>query len=181
MDNVFKCLIICGKECCTFNNIEDAPLVFPWEKRLLERLAAKKGVGSLEFRPYAGYVSGGKAYVLLYKWVIRGKCPFLDGYKCLIHEEKPLACKMYPLIIGWGDNTLRVSGSCPWVRENIEFIRTNDPRRVFPEELPHALKAFAILTSMDAAAKNKGWMKRVGGELADYEELIDIDEAIEIK
>ncbi len=147
----------------------------------MERFAGERGVGSLEFKPYAGYVSGSKAYVLLYKWIIKGKCPFLNGHKCLIHEDKPIACKMYPLIIGWGDNTLRVSSSCPWVRENIEFIRTHDPHMVFPEELPYALKAFAILSSTDTIAKKKAWKKKVGCEVADYEVLIDIDEAIEIK
>jgi len=181
MDTRFHCLIICGRECCTFSNIEDSPLVFPWEKRLLERLARDKGIEGLEFRPYAGYTDGDKAYVLLYKWIIKGVCPFLSGYKCSIHRDKPLACKMYPLIIGWGDNTLRVSGSCPWVNDNIDLIRKGDPRKTFPDEIPYALKAFAILSSADNIARSRGWRKKIGGELLESDEIIDIDEVVEIK
>ncbi len=32
---------------------------------------------------------------------INGKCIFLKGRTCLIHEVKPLQCRAYPLIWGW--------------------------------------------------------------------------------
>jgi Fe-S-cluster containining protein len=141
----FTCLF-CGETCCSFEREEDMPLVFPWEKRSLEEKASKTGL-KLEFKPAVVFeIDRDTAAVALYRWIIRGRCPFLDDKGlCRIHEEKPLSCKMFPLLVGWDDKTLRVSGACPWVRDNIEKIKRLDPSKVFPEEFKAAVKALAVL------------------------------------
>lgn len=150
------------------------PLVFPWEKRLLEEKAGERGF-KLEFKPYIVYmVNDYIGVVALYRWIINGRCPFLDGRGlCSIHRDKPLTCKMYPLIIGWGDNTLRVSGECPWIRDNLEYVKRGDPSKIFPEEIKYAVQTLTTLKQMDEIAKREGWVKRIyRGENI---RLIDID------
>lgn len=170
---------MCGKECCTFNNIYDAPLVFPWEKRSLENIASQKGI-KLDFKPWILYETDeNKHVVVLYKWIIKGVCPFLtDENKCSIHEEKPLSCKMFPLLIGWGDNTLRVSMACPWVTKNKNVIRRDEPNKIFPEEFKAAIKVFLTLKEVENIAKNKRWKRTVNPVLGSNEGVMDIDEIL---
>ena len=175
---VFKC-ILCGEYCCTFREEVEMPLVFPWEKRRLSRLRK-----DLVFKPYMVYRVKRKRYaVLLYRWIINGKCPFLssDG-KCMIHEDKPLSCKIFPLVIGLDDNTLRVSMACKVISENPDNYR-GDPSTVFPLEYPYALKTFMILKLVDRIASINNWKREivegdVKGELIDIDELVDIEELL---
>ncbi len=171
----FKCLL-CGETCCTFRSFEDTPLVFPWEKRILEEKASEKRL-KLVFKPYVVYMtSSDTGVVVLYKWIINGKCPFLDEKGlCSIHRDKPLACKMYPLIIGWDDNTLRVSSECPWIRDNLEYIMRNDPSKIFPEEFKHAVQVLAILKQVEEYARRRNWERRINPDSMGIH-LIDIDE-----
>ncbi len=151
------------------------PLVFPWERRLLIEKAGEREV-KLEFKPYIAYrVRDGLYAVAMYKWIINGKCPFLnDENLCSIHDVKPLACKMYPLIIGWDDKTLRVSGACPWIRDHLEELRGIDPSKVFPEEFRAVVEALAVLDRIEKLAAENGWERLVGGGFEEGE-LIDID------
>ncbi len=171
---VFQCLF-CGRDCCSFKREEDMPLVFPWEKRLLEKKAGERGL-SLVFKPYITYrISEGYYAVLMYRWIINGTCPFLDEKGlCSIHKEKPLACRMYPLLLGWDDGTLRVSGACPWIRDNLDKIRGADPSRVFPEEFKAVVEAAAILDNASKLAGRNGWERVVGGDYSGAR-LVDID------
>lgn len=165
----FECML-CGEKCCTFTSVEDMPLVFPWEKRRLEKYRK-----DLVFKPYVVYVINDHTYaVVLYKWIINGVCPFLrsDG-RCSIHNEKPLSCKMYPLLVGWDDKTLRVSGACPWITENLEYIKKSNPAQVFPEEFKAAVEVLSILESIEATGRKLGWKRKIyEGENVS---LIDID------
>lgn len=171
----FKCLI-CGKECCTFSDIGDAPLVFPWEKRSLENMASRRGI-KLGFKPWILYkIDENKYVVALYKWIIKDVCPFLtSGNKCGIHEEKPLICKMFPLLIGWDDNTLRVSTACSWIAKNIHVIRRGKPNRIFPKEFRVAVEVFTILKEIENIATSKRWKRIVNPVLCGNEDIMDID------
>lgn len=162
--------MLCGEKCCLFTSIEDMPLVFPWEKRRLE-----KHRRDLVFKPYVVYVVNDHTYaVVLYKWIINGVCPFLRGEgKCSIHDEKPLSCRMYPLLVGWDDKTLRVSGACPWIAENLDYIKRSDPSNVFPGEFRAAVEVLSILESIESKSKKLCWKRKIyEGENVS---LIDID------
>ncbi len=175
----FKCLMR-GDICCFFRNYEEMPVVFPWEKKRLEKF---KGLinRDLVFKPYIIYSSGNQHIVVLYKWIINGLCPFLKNNKCSIHEYKPLACKMYPLLVGWDDNTLRVSLECPWIKNNIDKVKRLDPAKVFEKEYSVAVKVFLILKIIEEYARRNNWVKRVIGKeevLDNYIEITDVLENI---
>ncbi|WP_202943252.1 YkgJ family cysteine cluster protein [Ignicoccus hospitalis] len=111
------------KRCCVFEREDEMPVVFEDEKEELERMGQREFV---ELLPG------------LYRWVIKGRCPFNDPEtgRCKIHEKKPLSCKMYPLNVRVKDGKvfIEVSRACSWVKHNWEEVVNNPPERVFPEE-----------------------------------------------
>ncbi len=181
MNKVFRCRL-CGETCCYFKDIYESPIVFPWEmKKLLEKR------NDLLFKPYIVYrVRGNNYTVLLYRWIIKGKCPFLgDNGLCIINEDKPNACKMFPLIIGIDDNTLRVSNACPYVEELIKEYEAINPAIVFPNEYPVALETYMLIKLVDEIASINDWEKiiikneeMIGSDwnYIELEELIELDE-----
>ncbi|MCU7788061.1 YkgJ family cysteine cluster protein [Pyrobaculum sp. 3827-6] len=108
---MFSCPIGCPSDCCKFETIEEAPVVLEDEIPILTKEAEKIGV-KLTFREY-GFYNG----VKLYKWVIEGWCPFYKG-RCTIHEKKPLACRMYPLVLNLKTGEIYLSDKCLWVKIN---------------------------------------------------------------
>ncbi|MGC8994307.1 MAG: YkgJ family cysteine cluster protein [Pyrobaculum sp.] len=108
---MFSCPIGCPSDCCKFESIEEAPVVLEDEIPILTKEAEKIGV-KLTFREY-GFYNG----VKLYKWVIEGWCPFYKG-RCTIHEKKPLACRMYPLVLNLKTGEIYLSDKCLWVKIN---------------------------------------------------------------
>jgi hypothetical protein len=116
----FKCVQDCSK-CCIereyyptkkFGKI--GVLILPEEKNAIELLAQKLGI-NVKIMPRIGISyekSDGPTQILAYQ--LMGKdldgntCPFLDtesnersphgGYKCGIYENRPLACRAYPVI-----------------------------------------------------------------------------------
>jgi Fe-S-cluster containining protein len=108
---VFSCPIGCPADCCKFECFEDMPVVLEEEIRTLTREAEKLGV-RLKFVPYGEYNG-----VKLYKWIIEGRCPFYKG-RCTIHEKKPLACRMYPLVLNLKTGEIYLSEKCLWVKQN---------------------------------------------------------------
>ncbi len=152
------------------------PLVLPWERRRLLKYR-----DDLVFKPYLTYRVNPKLYaVLLYRWIIKGKCPFLrENRICGIHREKPLSCKIFPLLIGLDDNTLRVSMACKVISRNPEEYQ-GDPFKVFPNEYPYALKTFMILKIIDEIAQTNNWRREIIVNPIEGT-YIDIDELIEVK
>lgn len=59
-----------------------------------------------------------------YAWVITGYCPFYDAANraCRIHHEKPLACKMFPLLVNPSTLELSVSSACEWIKKNLSEL-----------------------------------------------------------
>ncbi len=121
------------KNCCVFKKEEEMPIVFIEEKERLERLGVK------EFK----LIKVGR--LRLYRWIIKGRCPFNDPETglCKIHAVKPLACKMFPLLLNPVTGEVSISQACSWVRAHLEEIKDKDPREVFPKEWEAVLKAFA--------------------------------------
>ncbi len=179
MEFVFKCLRC--SDCCVFVNPEDYPRVFPWEKRFLEKKAGDLGL-RLSFKPDLVYYDPfrEKYVVLLYRWVIGGRCPFNRGSRCIIHGEHPYACRMYPLIISYGDRTLRLGLQCNWVKRYFDRIREGiSPDKVFPNEFSYAVKAFTYISLMIEEAKRYGWRQVNVDEVGDDAELVDYDVYVE--
>ncbi len=180
----FQCLFC--RECCYFSEEYEMPTVFPWEKRLLEEMGQRMGV-VLEFKPLQAYMdSEGHCIVTLYRWVIRGYCPFLDvsTARCRIHGSKPLACRMYPLILEMPSGKLMVSFKCKWVADRgkrfFETLSSNPELipKVFPDEFKAAVEAYAEITSIARFVESKGMKPLKLEELDKCKEVYDVDEYI---
>nr|WP_245521910.1 YkgJ family cysteine cluster protein [Staphylothermus hellenicus] len=174
--------MLCGDICCNFQHINDCPLVFPWERRILLEIGERQGK-KLVFKPYMGYKINNNRYtVVFYRWIINGKCPFLsEKGLCIIHDKKPYSCKMFPLIIGIDDNTLRVSGACPWITRHIEKIRNSDPSKIFRNEYKIAVKVFMIIKIIEEITRSNRWKRIIfTDKLLGQKDiiLIDIDNII---
>jgi hypothetical protein len=80
----------------------------------LEEEASRRGL-SLSFKEL-GEFNG----VKIYRWIIKGWCPFFDrsSRRCVIHDRKPLACKMFPLVLDLNTGNIYLSENCIWVRQN---------------------------------------------------------------
>jgi len=124
----FTCLRC--SDCCYFSDLREMPILLPHEVYYYKILAEHMGV-KLEFNKLE---SG------LYRWVIKGYCPFYDHStrSCRIHCEKPLACRMFPLLLDISENKLMVSSMCNWVKKCSESIKSTigleDVVRLFPCE-----------------------------------------------
>lgn len=90
------------------------PTVFHEEAMRLVQEASKRGF-EVRFKEL-GEINGAK----IYRWIINGWCPFFDkkSRKCTIHEKKPLACKMFPLILDVKNGNIYLSENCIWVKQN---------------------------------------------------------------
>jgi len=116
----FTCIESCS-ECCisreyypTLKFGKVGVLVLPEEKNSIEKLAERHGI-SITILPRIG-ISETKsekptivlAYQLMGKDLDGNTCPFLEmdsaersphgGYKCKIYQDRPLACRAYPII-----------------------------------------------------------------------------------
>jgi hypothetical protein len=120
--------------CCFFSRVEESPVVFEHEVNRLRSIANKLGI-TLKFEA----VQPG-----LYRWILKGFCPFYNllARRCMIHEEKPLACKMYPLLLNLKTGEINVSGLCDWVHIHFEELKNIDPVSVFPVEFQLAVELF---------------------------------------
>lgn len=144
------------EDCCIFKEEEEAPLVFYWEKERLEELALKRG-SSLSFKEYLAVIeSNGDRFTYIYKWIIDGKCVFLEGNRCTIHEEKPISCKMFPIIIEVPGNRMYLSLRCNWVRENAEQIDPSNFPQIF-DEFKIAVKVMGMITEFLKIASENAW------------------------
>ncbi len=132
----FECLRCL--QCCFFASDEEAPVILPEERNRLEKLASKANV-KLKFTKVDGKE--------LYRWVIKGYCPFYDigRRKCKIYGERPLACKMFPLLINPENGEVSMSRACDWVTANFNEILKDTPQHVFPSELDAAITVFKAL------------------------------------
>jgi len=114
----FSCIEDCSK-CCIEREYYPSKkfgkigvLVLPDEKQKIEQFAQKQGI-AIKILPRIGISKDtDKPEVLAYQLMGResngNTCPFLDtesnersphgGYKCKIYNDRPLACRAYPLI-----------------------------------------------------------------------------------
>jgi len=128
----FKCYHC--SHCCFFANYIEFPIIFNEEKRVLENLGKRRNL-ELKFEEIA---KG------LWKFVINGFCPFYDikARRCSVHKHKPLACKMFPLLLNPKSGTIMVSRACEWVVENWDIVISKPVFEVFPQEFKIAIEAY---------------------------------------
>jgi len=182
MVEVFQCLRCL--HCCFFSREEESPVLFSWEVSRILDLAEREGVSleNVEFKPLEVYrdPSNGRCVVLLYRMVVRGFCPFYDvkSRSCIIHPEKPSACRMYPLLLEVPSGRLSVSGACDWVERNMWITKRGDVLdRVFPREMSEARRVFADYMAVVKTLSERGFREKLGGvegcrEIVEFEELL---------
>tara|TARA_Y100000310_G_C20675097_1_gene812576 strand:+ start:2380 stop:3003 length:624 start_codon:yes stop_codon:yes gene_type:complete len=84
----FKCTQ-CAKCCTQFNQQDGGVSLFEWEKNKIEQFGATA-------EPYAVFDINGT--LVAYEFIMRkSPCTFLDDKLCSIYENRPLACKLFPL------------------------------------------------------------------------------------
>ena len=157
----FRCLKCL--HCCFFASEEEAPVVFSWEARRLRELLEERGASSYEFKPLEVYVNkDGVCVVLLYRWVIRGFCPFYDvkSRRCTIHPEKPSSCRIYPLLVAVPGGEVRISGACEWVDRNRWIIERGELlEKVMPAEVEAARRIVADYVAAVQLLRDEGFAK----------------------
>ncbi|WP_054857627.1 YkgJ family cysteine cluster protein [Vulcanisaeta sp. JCM 16159] len=111
--SVFQCLRC--DECCYFDNEDRGPILFEDELARIRTLARARGF-DIKYRELN--ING----VKVYRWLIRGYCPFYDreGRSCTIHAVKPLACRMYPLLYNPNTGEVLISKECKWVNDALD-------------------------------------------------------------
>lgn len=91
----------------------------------------------------------------LYRWVIVGYCPFyeLASKSCRIHGEKPLACRMFPLLLNPSTLELLVSSACTWISENAYALQElgDYVEEIFPAEFSATRELVTILHAAETS------------------------------
>lgn len=157
--------------------------MFYWEKRLLEEIAEKLHI-SLQFEPFLVFKDeDSKCVIALYRFVVKGYCPFFNRQTklCSIHDQKPLACKMYPLLVEMPTARLLLSAGCEWVRRHQAIVTILEKKPdliavVFPREFEAAKIVLTEFRAIDDIVKEKN-LVRVS-DLGGCREVYDFDEYI---
>ena len=147
--------------CCFFRDPIECPVLFPWEKRVIEDLL-EDGETNTSFEPLEVWRdSKGVCIVTLYRWVIRGFCPFYDIVmrRCKIHEMKPLACQMFPLLVEVPSGKVMISSKCLWTKKNQELLKElKTPEmiaHIFPSEFSAAITVLQQYNSILEAVREE--------------------------
>ncbi|MEM2761143.1 MAG: YkgJ family cysteine cluster protein [Nitrososphaerales archaeon] len=187
----FKCVENCS-DCCIYREYypdkshgKIGVLLLPSERERIMQLAKKLGK-TLTVLPRIGvgseYRNGKKigpknviAYQLMGIKENGDLCPFLDtvsdersphgGYRCMIYENRPLACKAYPVINGGKEVQLDIkcrfckscSDSVDGVQHELEALASIQ-RMVYSDEEDLWRYATGIGNEEDASLIRKGWI-----------------------
>jgi len=164
--------------CCFFRDPIECPVLFPWEKRSIEDLLGEEV--NTTFKPLEVWRdSKGTCVVTLYRWIIKGFCPFYDIFTrgCRIHEIKPLACQMFPLLIEVPSGRVMISSKCLWTKKNLGLLKElNTPEaiaRTFPLEFSAAITVLQQYTSILEAVREER-LVRVN-DFSSCKLLVDVD------
>ncbi len=149
----FRCMMC--TDCCVFGDYNETPLIFYWEVETLRNKARSVGA-SIDIEPYLSVEDAEGIFTYIYRWKIQGRCPFLLNGKCIIHEDKPLSCRIFPLIADIESSRIYVSGRCRWVREHKELISPSSIPEVF-DEFELAVKIIGMVSKFIEISKNNGW------------------------
>ncbi len=130
--------------CCFFTSPNEYPIITESEMKKLEEVSHKYNV-RLQFK----YLGG-----IFYLWIINGFCPFYDiaNNSCKIHKQKPISCKMFPLLLNIRTGEVHISYLCDWVQANLrkENIDPQEVVKAFKSELEVAIKLYNQVTRQDS-------------------------------
>ncbi len=174
--------------CCYFTGEHEAPTLFPWEKRLLEKiLPTSLSKRNNVFKPIDVFEKDKTCAVVLYRFAITGFCPFYDTRrgKCTIHPVKPLSCRIYPIFIDLTKNRLLLSSKCKWVlnnsREITEIAKRGEKGSgsrivslIMPREYAAARKVILTYNAVVERLVRDGF-KRISDWDKECKEVIDAD------
>lgn len=181
----FKCVDECS-QCCIereyyptkkFGKI--GVLVLPEEKQRIESLAKDLGI-HIDIIPRIGLSNGGKCPEKIIAYQMMGKdqngntCPFLDknaksphgGFACKIYNQRPLACKAYPLIETSPitlDQKCKFCQTCPTADSNLnsEIESLIQIQHKMNADMPTIWRyATGIGEPDDLQVMKKGWIKQ---------------------
>ncbi len=115
--------------CCFFTEERECPVLLWYEVPYFRKLGEFVGV-ELRLKEV------GQGF---YRVIVSGFCPFYDvaSRACRIHEEKPLSCRMFPLIVNLSSLEVASSLMCPWVYANkgvLGELGGESLEQAFPEE-----------------------------------------------
>jgi Fe-S-cluster containining protein len=139
--SLFKCNRC--SDCCFFKGEDEDPILLPHEVYYLRILGKHIGV-KLEFKQ----LENG-----FYRWIIKGYCPFYDpkSHSCRIHVEKPLACRMFPLLLDIVNLGVVASSKCTWVGRCIGRIKSisseGELAKIFPVEYEALKELLGVIYS----------------------------------
>lgn len=172
----FVCIEGCS-DCCIYRDYYPSVeygkigvLILPEEKPKIEAIAVKTDV-KIKIIPRLGLGKSKKrtngpqkiiAYQMMGKNVDGNMCPFLDvenldrsphgGFKCRIYEERPLACRAYPVIEeNSGGSSVALDNKCTFCYKH---STTNAERNGLQREAEALTK---IKADMYADRKTKVW------------------------
>ncbi|HEY5631071.1 MAG TPA: YkgJ family cysteine cluster protein [Nitrososphaeraceae archaeon] len=180
----FSCVEGCS-DCCIYRDYYPSVeygkigvLILPEEKPKIEALAVKTGV-KIKIIPRIGLGKSKKrtngpkkivAYQMMGKNSDGNMCPFLDvenmdrsphgGFKCRIYEERPLACRAYPVIEENSGNSVVLDNKCTFC---CKHSTTNAERNGLQREA-EALTKIKTGTYVDDEAKVWRYATTIGDE-----------------
>jgi len=71
--------------------------LFPHEAKKMRELASKIGIDFFPV-PKLFMIDSKTGYCMVLEWDLgHSNCPFFDNDKCLIHNDRPLACQSFPI------------------------------------------------------------------------------------
>jgi Fe-S-cluster containining protein len=71
--------------------------IFNWEVETLKKLAKENNI-KLILEPQHGLVSKEGILIIACYQITHNNCPFLINNKCSIHKNRPIACRVFPLM-----------------------------------------------------------------------------------
>lgn len=100
--------------CCFFTEERECPILLWHEVLYLSKIGEFMNL-KLNFKKL------GQGF---YRLAIEGFCPFYDiaNRACRVQREKPLSCRMFPLLVNLESLEVSTSLICPWVYENLAEI-----------------------------------------------------------
>jgi len=161
----FKCAPNCGL-CCKASPVT----VLPHEVYILTSIAEELGVRA-RFAPAYKIAEKRSGLRIALSYLMQldpeGKCPFLNGAKCSIHDVyKPLTCRSFPYLpkvlryhIDWATREIRIevnfvmSTLCPVVKRDlspIDILRMSNVKVAYnyaPQEVESALETYRKRTT----------------------------------
>ena len=146
----------CGTCCSIPKNLKSDYIkripLYPEEVDRLIKIAEKR---NLPFKVKEDLVfpdiKNKKILVLTYRFILKpqGRCVFYDRNQgCTIHEEKPYACKAYPLAIRRIDSfniEITIDPLCNFIAKNYEHLKnvnSESIKAIFINEYPKAEKFY---------------------------------------